>query len=799
MKKETMIRRIAAVIAAVMLLLFATPAFAADTYDSGDEYLDPIPLLVIKVSYDANGNGQNDFDMTNGSKLYADKTALEYGEQWCHSSDDYWANMLFKNNDSMMNFYKQNSNGNFWFSPAEENYADVTKNGAANDGVINVTVKYKHPYAQTGNQSNEHTASRVEALKQADNYVDFASFDKDGSGTVDYDELAIVFVCGGYEYSAGSSRPSDRHAFGVHAHYTTGSGAKLDGVNVGTSGFVRVGEYVGASTQITMGVIAHELGHFIGAADLYDANGKWTYVGNMSLMASGSWNNKSGPRGTAPAFMDPFNELVTGIATSSLIVEDGEYTLYSHNSKAGDYNILKITTQNPLEYYLIENRYAGSTPFESTSASQSGIVIWHIDESITGSSGLSNINTSGKGHEPGVVIMSPTSLSSQNCGFMFKDGSLNGQSYTFNPSATKYRFPVNGGSYTLLTDEEAAEFNVLVSVSSYAGDEMKITVSGIVNIMPTYTAGSFERTDSSIGFGGRIIDFNGGDITSCELIISKNANPTEENGTKLTCTVNDDMTYGVSFTGLEANTKYFCRVTITGKYGTSEKIVVGYTKAVFKPRTDYFVVYLYRSLTDVERSYEIKIKPGATLSYNFPMTKNGFEFCGWYLDSELTQRYDMGFTQTECKDFSLYAKWVSPENTSSLKLVNAEAKYKLFAAEVGDTYTVPTPAERDGYSFGGWYADAEFTVEFDFEQRIEEAGETEIYAKWVKNEEPVPESTTTVIPEEITSSNVTGTETSATTDGNEGKSGTTAIIVIVVIAVLMIAAAAFYIFTRRKK
>lgn len=809
--KKIMKRAAILLLSALMMLAVISPVGAEDgsftlTELEGDGFSpEPIPLLLIKISFDANGNGRNDYDVSNGSRLYADKSSEYYGEQWCYSSDSYWSDMLFGSSGSLKEFYRESTGGSFWFTQANESYVGMN-GGAKNDGIVEVVVKYKHPYAKTGSQSSEYAESRVAALRAADEFVDFSYFDKNGNGSIDYTELAIVFVCGGYEYSAGSSRPSDKLAFPVHAHYTTGSGATLDGVSVGTSGFVRIGEFIGASTPMTVGIVAHELGHFIGAADLYDANGTWNYVGAMSLMASGSWNcYNGGSRGSAPAYMDPFNSCAVGTLCPTLVCEDGDYTLYSRQSNKGTYNVIKITTQNPYEYYLIENRYreAGDTKFDAISTeSQSGIVIWHIDENITSNSGLSHINTSKKGHDPGVVVMGVSSINPQTCGFRLKDGSLNGQSYTFDPSASKYKFPISGTGYTLLTGEEAEKFGVIVSVKSYGGDEMVVNVSGTVNIPPIFTAGAYEKTTDSITFGGKITDLCGGDVTSCKLIVSKNSSPSEENGTVMYAVPDATGRFTVTFEGLDANTKYFCRLIVSGKYGSSEKLVTGYTNAVKKERTDYYVVYLYKSMTEVERSYEIRVKPGATLDYKFEMTKSGYAFCGWYLDAELTQKYDMSFTQTVCTDFPLYAKWVSTELTAKLTLVGAESKYKLFSCAIGDTFTSPVPTEREGYTFEGWYADEELTELFDFETLAEESGDVSIYAKWAENQVTPPETTadttTTATETETTSSADT-----SSTDGQpvtpSGNKKTVAIVIISIVIVLQAVVVVLIIKAKKKK
>ena len=374
--------RILAVSLALLMLLAPVTLFASDEgvllselKGNEEDYLSPIPLLVILVSYDANGNGMDDYDAGTPDKLYGDKTSEYYGEQWISSPESYWSSAIFgEKNDSMLNFFKKPTNGKFYFTPATETYKNTLNGGRENDGIVQVTVPYKHPMAKTGNQSNEDTESRVAALKAANEFVDFASYDKDGNGKLTYDELGLAFITAGYEYSATSSRPNSKIAFGVHAHYTNGTGAILDGVAVGNSGFIRVGEKNSSSACASIGVIAHELTHFIGAPDLYDGGtGGWAYAGNMSLMSSGSWNRSSGGlSGTSPSFIDPFNLIYTGILSCTSVSEDGEYTLYSHTSSEGDYNILKISTPTRMNLSY-RNRYHHSsyTSFDAISQATS--------------------------------------------------------------------------------------------------------------------------------------------------------------------------------------------------------------------------------------------------------------------------------------------------------------------------------------------------------------------------------------------------------------------------------------------
>ena len=50
----------------------------------------------------------------------------------------------------------------------------------------------------------------------------------------------------------------------------------------------------------------------------------------------------------------------------------------------------------------------------------------------------------------------------------------------------------------------------------------------------------------------------------------------------------------------------------------------------------------------------------------------------------------------------------------------------------GSTVTKPADPTREGYAFGGWYADAECTKAYDFATAV--TSDTTLYAKWTKNE-----------------------------------------------------------------
>ena len=176
-----------------MLLALIPTTLSAGAQTAQAQGRKPIPLLVIKVSYDANKNGKNDFEDPKSERLFARQSSEYYGEQWCTSDDKYWADMLFSDDSgSLKTYYKEISDGKFWFYPVEENSGEV------NDGIIDVVVPYPHPVAlRPSDKTAEDATSRYASLKEAGKYIDFSKYDKNGDYVIEHDELAIIFVNGG--------------------------------------------------------------------------------------------------------------------------------------------------------------------------------------------------------------------------------------------------------------------------------------------------------------------------------------------------------------------------------------------------------------------------------------------------------------------------------------------------------------------------------------------------------------------------------------------------------------------------
>ncbi|MBQ6058147.1 MAG: InlB B-repeat-containing protein [Treponema sp.] len=125
------------------------------------------------------------------------------------------------------------------------------------------------------------------------------------------------------------------------------------------------------------------------------------------------------------------------------------------------------------------------------------------------------------------------------------------------------------------------------------------------------------------------------------------------------------------------------------------------------------------------------------------LTESGYTFGGWH-DGET--KAEAGYKVT--KDVTLTAKWtkntVTPTpddgeddggNTSEATTytvtfnTNGGTEVASQKIESGKTATEPTAPTKDGFTFGGWYTDSDFTTAFSFSTEI--TANITLYAKWI--------------------------------------------------------------------
>lgn len=108
--------------------------------------------------------------------------------------------------------------------------------------------------------------------------------------------------------------------------------------------------------------------------------------------------------------------------------------------------------------------------------------------------------------------------------------------------------------------------------------------------------------------------------------------------------------------------------------------------------------------------------------------KENHTFAGWYNGDE-KEKFDFDADTTNAPNvLNLVAKW--DINKYTVQFVSEHGSFEDQTVEHGkpiDTGKLTIP-DVDGYTFGGWYADEDRTIEFDFTKPI--TSNTTVYAKW---------------------------------------------------------------------
>eukprot|EP00578_Thalassiosira_sp_NH16_P002060 CAMPEP_0181132974 /NCGR_PEP_ID=MMETSP1071-20121207/31284_1 /TAXON_ID=35127 /ORGANISM="Thalassiosira sp., Strain NH16" /LENGTH=1310 /DNA_ID=CAMNT_0023219349 /DNA_START=58 /DNA_END=3990 /DNA_ORIENTATION=+ len=124
---------------------------------------------------------------------------------------------------------------------------------------------------------------------------------------------------------------------------------------------------------VRMGVICHELGHYLGLPDLYDPTFDGTGLGAYDFMSqSWGWDGS----GMWPPNLSAWSRRMAGWATVESIDVDGTYSL---EATALNDRVYEIARGYPTgEYLLIENRQPRG--YDSIMEGEGGLAIYHVDE-----------------------------------------------------------------------------------------------------------------------------------------------------------------------------------------------------------------------------------------------------------------------------------------------------------------------------------------------------------------------------------------------------------------------------------
>ncbi|MCK4552124.1 MAG: InlB B-repeat-containing protein, partial [Tenericutes bacterium] len=106
-------------------------------------------------------------------------------------------------------------------------------------------------------------------------------------------------------------------------------------------------------------------------------------------------------------------------------------------------------------------------------------------------------------------------------------------------------------------------------------------------------------------------------------------------------------------------------------------------------------------------------------------TQEGYNFIGWFSDAELSIAYI--FTTMPAEDTTLYTKWAINQYTLTFD-TNEGSLVDSIAQDYNTLVDEPTEPTKEGYTFGGWYSDVNYTTAYVFDKM--QAENLTIYAKW---------------------------------------------------------------------
>ncbi|KAL7480343.1 hypothetical protein ACHAW6_006035 [Cyclotella cf. meneghiniana] len=262
---------------------------------------------------------------------------------------------------SVRNYYRDNSHGTF--------HVDSTVVGW-------ITLNHTEAYYANGDYGftmlQEAIAEALDGIVLADPSFDFHRFDANGDGIVD--GFGILHSGYGAEFGGTDCRgvkDAERiwsHKGGVD--WTSPAGIVVDHyyVSSGLRGKC-------SSDIVRIGVICHELGHYLGLPDLYDGTFLGAGIGAYDVMSqSWGWDGS----GTYPPLLSAWSRVRVGWVVPTEIDEDGTYELPAASEGHAAYRVSVGFPDG--EYLLIENRQP--TGFDAK-LPHGGIAVWHIDENVT--------------------------------------------------------------------------------------------------------------------------------------------------------------------------------------------------------------------------------------------------------------------------------------------------------------------------------------------------------------------------------------------------------------------------------
>ncbi|MCI8519901.1 MAG: hypothetical protein HFE50_00220 [Clostridia bacterium] len=342
---------------------------------------------------------------------------IEFNDVKIKMGSDFWNKEMFDTTPgklSVVNYWKENSNGLDIFEPADTSGVEVGRKGTVSyedytdiayeiiaraDGVVRISLDIPHP-TPTGSEGKNglHKAVIMVIGALEENDFDFTA-----------EKSHIVTIFAGYGQSIAQGTVGKGH----FRAYTSATGVETPG-GIMLDPYTAQPEMYSLDIHDGIGTICHELGHSVfKLPDLYFSElpvGPSDGLCNYSLMSIGCWGRRYDPtdwnknyndpyaaqRGHVPSHLDPWCKIKCGFVTPELVVSDWDGNISSISDTVTDskYNVIKVMSKaDPKQYFLIENRQLigfdkglevlnswSNYPYENIF--NGGIIIYHIDENV---------------------------------------------------------------------------------------------------------------------------------------------------------------------------------------------------------------------------------------------------------------------------------------------------------------------------------------------------------------------------------------------------------------------------------
>lgn len=278
-----------------------------------------------------------------------------------------WADYIFGTDNgelSVNGYFNEVSQGRFRFEPLLV--------GDNTTGVHVVHLDKDYSFEQLCHDDYPFFDFSYDAALVLDEFIaqglDISRFRADGIDHGNYENVLIQYFDSTQEMRPSQWFDTDALMF-IFPPINT---AKIDLTPLSTE-FNDFGFYSHICMDSSLGTIVHELCHTLGAVDVYN----YCYVRN-DLMSNGF--DMYGPTDVT-AHIDPYYKLVWGWCETQLLTSDGTVKLYPATSS--DYSPVLIPTDDPNQYFLIENRrpegYDNMVGPQDGEPDYTGLTVWRVD------------------------------------------------------------------------------------------------------------------------------------------------------------------------------------------------------------------------------------------------------------------------------------------------------------------------------------------------------------------------------------------------------------------------------------